>query len=141
MGMNPLRTNSGIAIDGGGIKGLIIARALIALEAELGCTPLINHRQIRILAGTSTGAILTGALAMGMDAGAIAQVYQDVGQKVFPRLTPAWFPRPLRNVTELVMAIARHSLYSNGELIRVLRDAIGRQTGDPDFTLADVKTG
>ncbi len=54
--MNPLRKNTGIAIDGGGIKGLIIARALMSLETELGCKPLINHPQIKILAGTSTGA-------------------------------------------------------------------------------------
>jgi patatin-like phospholipase/acyl hydrolase len=138
MGMNPLRTNAGIAIDGGGIKGLIIARALITLEAELGCKPLINHPQIRILAGTSTGAILAGALAMGMDASAIAQVYQNVGQQVFPRLTPAWFPRPLKSATELLLAIVRHSLYSNRELIRVLKEVINKQTGDPDFTLADL---
>lgn len=77
--MNPLRKNTGIAIDGGGIKGLIIARALMSLETELGCKPLINHPQIKILAGTSTGAILTGALALGMEAEAIARVYQEVG--------------------------------------------------------------
>jgi uncharacterized protein len=138
MGMNPLRTKVGIAIDGGGIKGLIIARALMALEAELACKPLIDHQQIRILAGTSTGAILTGALAMGMNAGAIAEVYQTVGQQVFPRLTPAWFPRPFKRFTELLLAIVRQSLYSNKELIRVLKDAIKKQTGDPDFTLADL---
>jgi len=138
MGMNPLRTNVGIAIDGGGIKGLIIARALMTLEAELDCKPLISHPKIRILAGTSTGAILTGALAMGMDASAIAQVYQNVGQQVFPRLTPAWFPSPLKHFTELLLAIARHSWYSNKELIRVLKEAIEKQTGNPDLTLEDL---
>jgi patatin-like phospholipase/acyl hydrolase len=102
MRMNPLRTNVGIAIDGGGIKGLIIARALMTLETELDCKPLIRHPQIRILAGTSTGSILTGALAMGMDAEAIAQVYRDVGQQVFPRLTPGWFPGPLKSFTEQI---------------------------------------
>ena len=138
MGMDPLRTNAGIAIDGGGIKGLIVARALMALEAELGCKPLISHPQIRILAGTSTGSILTGALAIGMDAQSIAQVYQDVGQQVFPRTTPGWFPLPLKRAIELLLTIVRHSLYSNRELIQVLKEAIQRQTGNPDFTLADL---
>ncbi len=138
MAINPLRTNVGIAIDGGGIKVLIIARALMTLEAELGCKSLINHPQIRILAGTSTGAILTGALAMGMRASAIAQVYQDVGQQVFPRLTPAWFSRPLKRAAELFLAFVRHSWYSNERLIGVLKAAVKEQTGDPDFTLADL---
>lgn len=138
MGMDSLRTNAGIAIDGGGIKGLIVARALMALEAELGCKSLISHPQIRILSGTSTGSILTGALAMGMDAQSIAQVYQDVGQQVFPRITPAWFPLPLKRVIELLLTIVRHSLYSNRELIQVLKETIQKQTGNADFTLADL---
>jgi predicted acylesterase/phospholipase RssA len=138
MRMNPLRPHVGIAIDGGGIKGLIIARALMALETELDCKPLIRHPHIKILAGTSTGAILTGALAMGMDAEAIAQVYQDVGQQVFPRLTPRWLPRPLKTWTELALTVFRHSLYSNTELIRVLRKTIEKQTGNPDLTLAEL---
>jgi patatin-like phospholipase/acyl hydrolase len=136
--MNPLQKNIGIAIDGGGIKGFIIARALMTLESELGCKPLINHPNIKILAGTSTGAILTGALAMGMEAGAIARVYREVGRQVFPRLTPAWFPRPLKSVAEPFLAFIRHSLYSNKKLIGVLRKTIGDQTGNPDSTLADI---
>lgn len=138
MSMKHLRTNTGIAIDGGGIKGLIIARALMALETELGCKQLINHPQIKILAGTSTGAILTGALCLGMEARDIANIYRQVGQQVFPRLTPAWFPRPLKWVAELLLTVVRHSLYSNQKLINVLKKVIEAQTGNPDFTLADL---
>jgi predicted acylesterase/phospholipase RssA len=138
MTMNPLRTNIGIAIDGGGIRGLIIARALKTLQTELDCKPLINHPRIRILAGTSTGAILTGALALGMEADAIADVYREVGQQVFPRLTPAWFPGWLKGVVELLFTFFRRSLYSNQKLISVLRKVIGERTGNPDFTLADL---
>lgn len=138
MGMNSLRSNVGIAIDGGGIKGLIIARALVALERELGAKPLIKHPQIKILAGTSTGAILSGALAMGMEADAIAQVYQNVGQQVFPPLTPAWFPRFLTRIAQLLLAMTRHSWYSNSKLIEVLRGVIKEQTGKADLTLAEL---
>lgn len=138
MTMNPLRTNIGIAIDGGGIRGLIIARALMTLETELGCKPLINHPQIRILAGTSTGAILTGVLALGMEADAIARVYREVGQQVFHPLTPAWFPGWLKGIVELLFTFFRRSLYSNKKLIRVLRKEIKKQTGNPDFTLAEL---
>jgi len=138
MAMKHLRTNVGIAIDGGGIKGLIIARALMRLEKELDCKPLIKHPHIRILAGTSTGAVLTGLLALGMEAGAIARVYREFGQQVFSRLTPAWFPRPLKSLAELFFAIVRHSLYSNEKLKSLLRKVIGDHAGNPDFTLADL---
>ncbi len=138
MTMNPLRKNVGIAIDGGGIKGLIIARALMTLETELGCKPLINHPHIKILAGTSTGATLTGLLALGMEAGAIARVYREFGQQVFHRLTPAWFPSFLKKAAELFLAIVRHSQYSNEKLKSLLRKVIEDQSGNPDFTLADL---
>ncbi len=136
MTMNPLRINTGIAIDGGGIKGLIIARALMTLETELGCKPLINHPQIKILAGTSTGAILTGILAIGMEAGTIASFYREFGQQVFPPLTPTWLP--FKQFFELIITVVRHSWYSNQKLISVLKKVIGDQTGNPDFTLADL---
>ncbi|HET7375536.1 MAG TPA: patatin-like phospholipase family protein, partial [Anaerolineae bacterium] len=81
--MKPLRKHAALAIDGGGIKGLIVSRALIALEDELGGVPLIKRPELKIMAGTSTGAIITASIAMGMKAADIAQVYQDLGQTVF----------------------------------------------------------
>ena len=66
MSMSPLRPHTALAIDGGGIKGLIVAQALIALEEELGGGPLIQRPELQIMAGTSTGAIITAAIAMGM---------------------------------------------------------------------------
>ena len=75
---------------------------------------------------------------MGMDAGAIAKVYRDVGQGVFPPLTPTWFPAPLRHFGELLLTVFRHSLYPNKELIRVLKETIKTQTGNPDLTLAEL---
>src|SRR5512143_605889 len=92
MSMTPLRQHTALAIDGGGIKGLIIAQALIALEDELGGGPLITRPECKIMAGTSTGAIITAAIAMGMTAAEIAKVYLEMGQKVFPPLSPTWLP-------------------------------------------------
>ena len=87
MNMTPLRKHVALAIDGGGIKGLIVARALMALEDELGGKPLIEQPQLRVMAGTSTGAMITAAIAMGMKAEEITQVYINMGQDVFPPLT------------------------------------------------------
>ena len=47
-----------LAIDGGGIRGIIPAVALAALERETG-TP--TRDQFDFVAGTSTGAVIAGA--------------------------------------------------------------------------------
>ena len=138
MSMTPVHKNVAIAIDGGGIKGLIVARALMALEDELGGGPLIKHPEIKILAGTSTGAIITAAIAMGMEAKDIAKVYKDMGQKVFPPLAPTWFPKPLEQADEFVRVVAQPSLYSNERLIDLLKTVIQQQTGQADLTLAEL---
>ena len=136
MSMTPLRNNVALAIDGGGIKGLIIAQALIALEDELGGGPLINHPQLKNMGGTSTGAIITAAIAMGMKAEDIAKVYLEMGQQVFPPLSPRWFPKALEQADELVHIVFKPSLYSNEKLIELLKTVIQQQTGDADLTLA-----
>ena len=47
--MKPLRKNVAIAVDGGGIKGVIVTRALAILEEHLG----LSSREIfRLAAGT-----------------------------------------------------------------------------------------
>ena len=138
MSMTPLRQNVGLAIDGGGIKGLIIARALIALEDELGGGALIQQPQIKIMAGTSTGAIITGAIAMGMTATAIAELYKNLGQDVFPPLAPQWLPEPLQKADEFLRMVLQPHLYTNDKLIEVLKDAIQKQTGKADLTLAEL---
>jgi uncharacterized protein len=138
MSMTPLRQHTALAIDGGGIKGLVVAQALIALEAELGGEPLIKLPQLNIMAGTSTGAIITGAIAMGMKAADIAQVYLDMGQQVFPPLTPEWFPKALEKVDEYLRIVLQTSLYSNEKLIDLLKTTIRQQTGKADLTLAEL---
>jgi hypothetical protein len=116
MSMTPLRNNVALAIDGGGIKGLIVARALMALEDELGGEPLIKHPQLKVLAGTSTGAIITAAIAMGMKAEEITQLYVSMGQEVFPRLTPRWLPKAAKQADELERMARKPFLYSNEKL-------------------------
>ncbi len=138
MSMTPLRQHVALAIDGGGIKGLIVAQALVALEAEVGGGPLIKLPQLNILAGTSTGAIITAAIAMGMKAQDIAQVYLDLGQDVFPPLAPAWLPKVLEEANEILRLVLQPHLYPNEKLIEVLKMHIQRQTGKADLTLAEL---
>ena len=138
MNMTPLRKNVALAIDGGGIKGLIVARALVALEDELGGLPLIQQPGLKIMAGTSTGAIITASIAMGMKTADISQVYMDMGQQVFPPLAPAWFPQPLEKVVEFLRVVFQPHLYSNDKLIEVLKTYIQKHTGKADLTMAEL---
>ncbi len=80
--MKPFRRNVAIAIDGGGIRGVIPARALAVLEQELG-QPL--HQTARLFAGTSTGSIISAALAAGLTAAKISDLYLQLGKSVFRR--------------------------------------------------------
>ena len=60
--MKPLRKNAAVSIDGGGIRGVIVTRALTMLEDHLGQT---IHDRFRLTAGTSTGAIIAAGIAPG----------------------------------------------------------------------------
>ena len=61
--MKPLRKHVAIAIDGGGIKGVMVARALAILEDYLGRgAPDI----FQLAAGTSTGSIISAGSAVGL---------------------------------------------------------------------------
>ena len=61
--MKPFRKNLAIAIDGGGIKGVIVTKALSMVEEQLGY-PL--HKRTGLTAGTSTGSIIAAGLASGL---------------------------------------------------------------------------
>lgn len=138
MSMEPLHDNVAIAIDGGGIKGLIIARALARLEKELGGQPLIEHPGVKVLAGTSTGSLISLGLAIGMRAGQIADIYSQLGQSVFPPLSPVWLPKFIRKADELLRMVLNHSLYKSDNLVKFLRQVIGEHTNNPDMTLGEL---
>jgi uncharacterized protein len=78
--MKPFRKNLAVAIDGGGIRGVIVTKALTMLEQRLG-KPL--HQSARLYAGTSTGSIISSALAIGLSASKIHELYLGLGDTVF----------------------------------------------------------
>ena len=88
--MKPFRKNVAIAIDGGGIRGLIVTRALSVLEGHLG----VSLADIfRLAVGTSTGSIISAGIGVGLTAHTMTDLYQDLGGKVFPNsLRKALFP-------------------------------------------------
>ena len=107
--MKPFRKHVAIAIDGGGIRGVIPARALAMLEQELGQSA---HETFRLTVGTSTGSIIATGIAAGMSAEQIYQLYLKLGHEIFhpsfrTRFWPFFnyrYPRePLENALREVM--------------------------------------
>jgi hypothetical protein len=88
--MKPFRQNVAIAIDGGGIRGVIVARALSMLEKELN-RPL--HDVFRLTAGTSTGSIIATGLASGITGSDLLDMYIKLSGNVFKRSirTAFWY--------------------------------------------------
>jgi len=69
-----------LSIDGGGIKGIIPASTLVALEKQLG-KPV--HECFDYIAGTSTGALIAAAAAAGLSANTILDIYTKRSKEIF----------------------------------------------------------
>lgn len=78
--MKPFRKNLAIAIDGGGMRGVIVTKALSMVEETLQ-RPL--HELSRLYAGTSTGSIISAGLATGLTARRIHELYLELGGGIF----------------------------------------------------------
>lgn len=87
--MKPFRKNVALAIDGGGIRGTMVAKALAVVEEATGkqCNEMFH-----LLAGTSTGSIIAGTVAAGIPAAEIHGLYVTLGEKVFKKSWRATAP-------------------------------------------------
>jgi uncharacterized protein len=69
-----------LSIDGGGIRGIIPLCMLVELEKQTGRAA---RDVFSFMAGTSTGSIIAGGLAVGLSAEHMLDLYQQLGTKVF----------------------------------------------------------
>lgn len=104
-----------LAIDGGGIRGLLTTILLERLEAAV---PGFLSK-IDLFAGTSTGGILALGLAAGVTPTQARSLYEVQGPEVFANTV-------LDNVRDLGHAIGAQ--YSNANLKQVLGDFFGAKT-------------
>ncbi|MDX2234875.1 MAG: patatin-like phospholipase family protein [Hyphomonadaceae bacterium] len=78
-----------LALDGGGVKGVLSLGMAKALETELrrrsGDPALVLSDYYDLIGGTSTGAILATGLALGLTVDALIDLYMDLGPRVFGR--------------------------------------------------------
>lgn len=114
-----------LAIDGGGIRGLVAIEILAGIEAalrvRLGAGPeWVLADWFDYLGGTSTGAMVAAGLALGMPVAEVRRFYLEQGGAMFGR------------------ARLLHRLryrYEAGPLAQALRDVFGadRTLGSPDL--------
>ena len=70
-----------VAIDGGGIRGLVTTILLQRIVATSGLENFLES--IDLISGTSTGGLLALGIAHGLDLSQIRDVYVDEGPKIF----------------------------------------------------------
>jgi patatin-like phospholipase/acyl hydrolase len=102
-----------LAIDGGGMKGLLPALLLSAFETRTGQS---IARHFDLIAGTSTGGIIALGLAAGIPAARLADFYLERG--------PAIFSLSLKQCLKSLGGVA-DELYDAGELEVALSDVFG----------------
>lgn len=107
-----------LALSGGGVRGIIPAIWLNRLEQKLG-TPIWQH--FDMIAGTSTGAIIGCAIALGIDTQDIVNFYLNESREVFPPSAARLWNRVQRTFTEGLDA----PRYSAKGLERVLKRVFG----------------
>jgi hypothetical protein len=99
-----------LALDGGGIRGVMTLSILKAIEKQVG-QRLCDY--FDYIAGTSTGAIIAAGLARGMTVEDLITFYRQAGTGMFQRT---------RFLDRL------NSLYQNGPLEQKLKEVFGHGT-------------
>src|ERR1039457_405113 len=91
-----------LSIRGGGIRGIIPCCCLMKLESQLGG---LTRDHIDFCAGTSTGALLTAAVAAGVPASELLKVYTDRSHEVF---TPTGLAAEAKRIAQGFMYDPHH---------------------------------
>jgi patatin-like phospholipase/acyl hydrolase len=111
-----------LAVDGGGIRGLIPAAVLASLERATGA-PASDH--FDFVAGTSTGAIIAAGVGAGFSGDRLVGLYRKRGPELFRRVP---ILTPLRRI------LAGH-MYDVDRLRTIVADELGDRA---DWQVNDV---
>lgn len=115
-----------LAIDGGGVRGVVAIAFLEALERKLSRDaghPVALRDHFDLIGGTSTGAILATALALGVPLEAVKLQYFDMAPTVFRR------------------SIARIKFLQAQFLGQDLEQHVAKFTGERRLDTPDIKPG
>ena len=117
-----------LALDGGGIRGILTLSYLERIEAILraragGDPDFTLSDYFDLIGGTSTGSIIAAGLAMGFPVARIQKLYRDLANEVFKR--PVW----------------RLGIFSSKFPQEPLEQALVEQFGDTTLGSDDLRTG
>lgn len=115
-----------LSIDGGGIRGVFPAAFLAEVEKRfLGGASIANH--FDMIAGTSTGGIIALALAQGMTAQQVLNIYIERGERIFP---PAVGFGKLSRALRWVFKPKHDQAALKEELLRIFGDKVLDDAGN-----------
>lgn len=117
-----------LALDGGGIRGLITLEFLAKMESVLrertgAGEDFVLADYFDYVAGTSTGAIIASTISMGMSIADITEFYQSSGAAMFDKSS--------------LLTLIRKNIYEDEKLAATLRQIIGERLGNENATLGD----
>lgn len=101
-----------LSIDGGGVRGVVPATLLAALEAQTGRPARMTFD---FVAGTSSGAVIAAGIAAGVPAARMVRLHAQRGPELFRRVP----------VLSAVRRLVTGQMYDIGTLHRILRDELG----------------
>jgi len=119
-----------LSIDGGGIRGVFPAKFLASIEEELarrGNPKTQIYQHVDLIAGTSTGGIIAIALALGIPAKEILDLYLNKADTIFGKKRE-WFNR-----------WTYYSKYSSDTLESTLKETFRKNFNGNDPRLNDCK--
>ncbi len=116
-----------LSLDGGGIRGVVTATILAAIEQRIN-QPL--NQYFNLIAGTSTGSLLAAAIARGCHSKEIIDLYKQKGKIIFPYKSRF----SLQRIPLLLKYGLSAPKFSDSGLIQVLQEALG------DTKLLDITT-
>lgn len=128
-----------LAIDGGGIRGLVPALLLKDLEEAQG----VQVKDVfDLVVGTSTGGILACASAVGFEASTVVDLYRERGPKIFKRTwrnrirNPGGMFRPRYTIAQLydeLHDIFRDKRLDDQDLGPMIATSYDMRSGTPVF--------
>ncbi len=134
-----------LALDGGGIRGVItlgvLARMETMLREQTEDQTLVLGDWFDYIGGTSTGAIIATGLASGMSVAEIEKLYRDLGERMFKkpfvvkRLWAKYTSEPL--TAELKQIFGEHTRFGDPSLRCLLMLVLRNASTDSPWPLSN----
>ncbi|MEH2437748.1 MAG: patatin-like phospholipase family protein [Nostoc sp.] len=112
-----------LALDGGGIRGVVAARILQEVEQEIRDQGKGNflYEYFDLISGTSTGSMLAGAIALGKESHELINLYKDRGKDIFPLERKERY-KNLPSIIKSILDVFSVPKYSHDGIISALKD-------------------